>query len=914
MGTFTAPKAGLLTEVNGRISVVTGEIQLQLQAGQRIEPGSKLVISDDTKFKIQFDDGTSISNQTLNTPTSADIAAINALQAEVNEIQQQILAGDDPTEDFPETTAGQAGGQGHDGFSRVERTGNEILGSAGYDSDATNISFLGGDGEEEFLAAVIESLTLELSAPDNSTDDTPVITGTTNAAPGSVVTIVITDSEGNQQTITAEVQADGSFSADVEQPLPDGNYTADGTVIDNNNNTANDSDVGDVDTTAPAVSVAITNDQNNDGYINEAELGDSVSFVVSLGQGTAIGDTLVVTDQNGQVIFEGPVTQDMLDNGLELSTPAPENGASLEITATVTDPAGNSATGSDSAILDYGNGDGAPLAPTVVITEDSNNDGYINESELDGEVNFTITLGDGTTVGDTLVITDQQGQIIFEGPVTQDMLNNGLALSTTAPDTGTNLQITATVTDPAGNTASGSDNAILDYGNGDGAPLAPTVVITEDANNDGYINEAELNGEVNYKVTLGAGTAIGDSLIVTNQTGQVIYSGTVTQEMLDNGLELSTSAPEIGTNLVINATVTDPAGNTASSNDSGQLTSANNDFNTVGEDSPATGNVLNNDTGNTSVLTFSVNVDGDGGIQTFGAGQTANIIGIGTVTINSDGSYTFTPVDNWNDGVPEITYTTNTGDTASLSLDITAINDAPVAKDDNYELQEGGHVSGNVISDFAGRDTDVDGDSLTITHVNGQELTFIEGIAVVNMPTGTLYISANGEFDFTHSGEEPESVSFTYTVSDGELSDTATVTLNVEQVNDAPTIQVTAESFVENEAAAGDLAATYTTFDEDGDDLTVSFTDGTNTEGYYEIVNGQVVLTQTGADFVNGGGELPAVDLTVSDGSLEGQDADTPTITTTNDAPTIQVTAESFVENEAAAGDLAATYSTFDED
>ncbi|MCF1430854.1 MAG: retention module-containing protein, partial [Shewanella sp.] len=812
MGTFTAPKAGLLTEVNGRISVVTGEIQLQLQAGQRIEPGSKLVISDDTKFKIQFDDGTSISNQTLNTPTSADIAAINALQAEVNEIQQQILAGDDPTEDFPETTAGQAGGQGHDGFSRVERTGNEILGSAGYDSDATNISFLGGDGEEEFLAAVIESLTLELSAPDNSTDDTPVITGTTNAAPGSVVTIVITDSEGNQQTITAEVQADGSFSADVEQPLPDGNYTADGTVIDNNNNTANDSDVGDVDTTAPAVSVAITNDQNNDGYINEAELGDSVSFVVSLGQGTAIGDTLVVTDQNGQVIFEGPVTQDMLDNGLELSTPAPENGASLEITATVTDPAGNSATGSDSAILDYGNGDGAPLAPTVVITEDSNNDGYINESELDGEVNFTITLGDGTTVGDTLVITDQQGQIIFEGPVTQDMLNNGLALSTTAPDTGTNLQITATVTDPAGNTASGSDNAILDYGNGDGAPLAPTVVITEDANNDGYINEAELNGEVNYKVTLGAGTAIGDSLIVTNQTGQVIYSGTVTQEMLDNGLELSTSAPEIGTNLVINATVTDPAGNTASSNDSGQLTSANNDFNTVGEDSPATGNVLNNDTGNTSVLTFSVNVDGDGGIQTFGAGQTANIIGIGTVTINSDGSYTFTPVDNWNDGVPEITYTTNTGDTASLSLDITAINDAPVAKDDNYELQEGGHVSGNVISDFAGRDTDVDGDSLTITHVNGQELTFIEGIAVVNMPTGTLYISANGEFDFTHSGEEPESVSFTYTVSDGELSDTATVTLNVEQVNDAPTIQVTAESFVENEAAAGDLAATYSTF------------------------------------------------------------------------------------------------------
>ncbi|MGI2260303.1 retention module-containing protein, partial [Shewanella sp. GXUN23E] len=514
MGTFTAPKAGLLTEVNGRISVDTGETQLQLQAGQRIEPGSKLVIGDDTKFEIQFDDGTSISNQTLNTPTSNDAATDDALQAEINDIQQQILAGDDPTEDLPETAAGQAGGQGHDGFSSVDRTGNETLGRAGYDTSATTINPGLGNEESPFIASIVENLSLNVSAPDNTTDTTPLITGSTNAAPGSQVTLVVTDSNGNQQVISATVQPDGSFSAEIPQPLPDGEYTVDGTVVDNNNNTANDSDTGSVDIAPPSV--------------------------------------------------------------------------------------------------------------TVQITEDANDDGYINEAELNGEVNFTVTLGAGTALGDTLIVTDNQGNELFNGTVTQDMLDNGLELTTPAPETGTNLQITATVTDPAGNTASGEDSAILDYGDGDGAPMAPTVVITEDANNDGYINEAELNGEVNFTVTLGAGTAVGDTLVVTDNQGNELFTGTVTQEMIDNGLELTTPAPETGTNLQITATVTDPAGNTASNSDNANLTSAANDVNTVEEDSSATGNVLDNDVGNSSVISFTVDIDGegDGGQISFNAGET----------------------------------------------------------------------------------------------------------------------------------------------------------------------------------------------------------------------------------------------------------------------------------------------------
>ncbi|MBA1291720.1 hypothetical protein G7027_24165, partial [Pseudomonas japonica] len=54
-------------------------------------------------------------------------------------------------------------------------------------------------------------------------------------------------------------------------------------------------------------------------------------------------------------------------------------------------------------------------------------------------------------------------------------------------------------------------------------------------------------------------------------------------------------------------------------------------------------------------------------------------------------------------------------------------------------------------------------------------------------------------------------------------------------VNDAPTIEVTATTITENNAVNGTVAATFATADEDGDQVTVDFTAGTNADGYYAI-------------------------------------------------------------------------------
>ena len=67
---------------------------------------------------------------------------------------------------------------------------------------------------------------------------------------------------------------------------------------------------------------------------------------------------------------------------------------------------------------------------------------------------------------------------------------------------------------------------------------------------------------------------------------------------------------------------------------------------------------------------------GDATVYT--AGQTATIAGMGTLTIDADGSYTFTPAANYNGPVPVATYTVtdgSAGDTSTLTISVTPVDD-----------------------------------------------------------------------------------------------------------------------------------------------------------------------------------------------------------------------------------------------
>ncbi|MDC9499880.1 MULTISPECIES: Ig-like domain-containing protein, partial [unclassified Pseudoalteromonas] len=76
--------------------------------------------------------------------------------------------------------------------------------------------------------------TVIIDTVGDTNDTTPTISGSaTGELEGTVVTITVTDEAGNPQTITTEVQADGTFSVDVPNELSEGEFTVEVSVTDN---------------------------------------------------------------------------------------------------------------------------------------------------------------------------------------------------------------------------------------------------------------------------------------------------------------------------------------------------------------------------------------------------------------------------------------------------------------------------------------------------------------------------------------------------------------------------------------------------------------------------------------------------------------------------------------------------------
>ncbi|HHC6529408.1 TPA: tandem-95 repeat protein, partial [Vibrio parahaemolyticus] len=240
-----------------------------------------------------------------------------------------------------------------------------------------------------------------------------------------------------------------------------------------------------------------------------------------------------------------------------------------------------------------------------------------------------------------------------------------------------------------------------------------------------------------------------------------------------------------------------------------------------------------------------------------------------------DGKLVFTPAENFN-GEATITYIVTDGDLtdeAKVSVTVTPVNDSPVAVDDTTSIQEDTAVTIDVLTN----DTDVDGDKLSIES------------ASVPKEQGTVEV-VDGKLVFTPAENFNGDAEITYTVTDGELTDEAKVTVTVNPVNDAPTIKVDAvESITEDAVNTDTVVATLTVRDTDTpeDQLTVSLENNSN--GYFVLVGNEVKLTQAGVDAVNND-ELNLKDLTISASVSDGvnptaNDSDSLIVNRVNDAP-----------------------------
>ncbi|HHC6810640.1 TPA: tandem-95 repeat protein, partial [Vibrio parahaemolyticus] len=243
-----------------------------------------------------------------------------------------------------------------------------------------------------------------------------------------------------------------------------------------------------------------------------------------------------------------------------------------------------------------------------------------------------------------------------------------------------------------------------------------------------------------------------------------------------------------------------------------------------------------------------------------------------------DGKLVFTPAENFN-GEATITYIVTDGDLtdeAKVTVTVKPVNDSPVAVDDTVSTQEDTVVTIDVLTN----DTDVDGDKLSIES------------ASVPKEQGTVEV-VDGKLVFTPAENFNGDAEITYTVTDGELTDEAKVTVTVNPVNDAPTIKVDAvESITEDAVSTDTVVATLTVRDTDTseDQLTVSLENNSN--GYFVLVGDEVKLTQAGVDAVNND-ELNLKDLTISASVSDGvnptaNDSDSLVVNRVNDAPTVE--------------------------
>ncbi|HEV2828227.1 MAG TPA: Ig-like domain-containing protein [Pyrinomonadaceae bacterium] len=167
----------------------------------------------------------------------------------------------------------------------------------------------------------------------------------------------------------------------------------------------------------------------------------------------------------------------------------------------------------------------------------------------------------------------------------------------------------------------------------------------------------------------------------------------------------------------------------------------------------------------------------------------------GSVAITGGGTaVSYTPAANFF-GDDSFTYTISDGnggtDTATVAITVTNVQDAPDAVNDSATIAED---SGANAVDVRANDSDLDGDTLTVTAVTQGTHG---SVAITGGGTGVSYTPVANFF-----GND----SFTYTINDGQGgSDTATVSVTINNVNDAPV--ATGESYVTNSNTALNVAA-----------------------------------------------------------------------------------------------------------
>ncbi|MGI2115911.1 retention module-containing protein, partial [Shewanella frigidimarina] len=677
MGSITALKTGILSASEGSVTITMNNKTNELQLGQVVPVGAIVTSSNDLSFVITFDDGTifnssSIPNdESLSTLVDDTIAGqVQDQQAldEIEALQALIASGEDPTTDLPETAAGtQTANQGDFGYVAVTRDGDETLADSGYDTT--------GQAAAPTAVTQEEALT-ENDSPSVLVNDA-ITVAEDQVASGNVLD---NDSDADSDLSVATFEVDG-------QTYPAGSeVTIEGGVLIINQDG----------------SYSFTPNENWNGAVPVITYNTNTGVTATLTiDVTPVDDASVLVDDNNSVAEDTVATGNVLDNDSDVDS---------DLTVVSFEVDGQ----------DYAAGSEVTLENGVLILNTDGSYSFTPNENWNGQVPIiTYTTNTGvsatltievTPVDDASVLVDDNNSVAEDTVATGNVLDND-------SDVDSDLTVVSFEVDGQ------------DYAAGSEVTLENGVLILNTDGSYSFTPNENWNGQVPI-------------ITYTTNTG-------------------------VSATLTIEVTPVDDASVLVDDN------------NSVAEDAVATGNVLDNDSDVDSDLTVvSFEVDG----QDHAAGSEVTLEN-GVLVLNTDGSYSFTPNENWNGQVPIITYTTNTGVSATLTIEVTPVDDASVLVDDNNSVAEDTVATGNVLDNDSDVDSDLTVVSFTVdANGDGAQQTFTAGANSIALTGGALVLNTDGSYSFTPNANWNGSVPVvTYTTNTG---DTATLAITVTPEND----------------------------------------------------------------------------------------------------------------------------------
>ena len=554
---------------------------------------------------------------------------------------------------------------------------------------------------------------------------------------------------------------------------------------------------------------------------------------------------------------------------------------------------------------------------------------------------LTFSAGDGTSdntmtfTGTTANINTAIATVTWTSQLNND---NNAVLTFTVSDT-----VAADVADSVAITV----NSVQDL------PTAAdfTVTVNEDnshvfaASEFGY---ADVDSDAMASVTFQAASA--GTLWVDSDDSGAVNGG---ESAIANGNTVTTAnlakltwAPAVNANGATYATFTftvnDGNGNSASSYTATLAVTAQNDAPanagdtaTVTEDVAYNGWTAATDWGYSDVdgdTMASVLIIGCPATGTLTIGGNACQAGSSTATLANLNTISYTTAANADTGNPTFTYQVNDGTTTSatgtMTITISAVNDAPSNAGDTATASEDVAFAGwTAAGDWGFSDVDT-GDSMTaiklvtlpsqgtLTETNnacgGDGCAADDVIAIARLAAGDLKYTGNSNYNGADS--------FTYQVYDGDAySGTGTMSITVQAVNDAPVAGDTTDQTVYEDVAFSIQTTASTDVDGDtlshvcvetGSDMPDFITETADTSGRATLAGTADAGDLTG-DADNG--NTYAMTCTVSDGSLTATDTFVITVTAVNDAPFLSndgagaVDAGSVTEDDALSITLTAT-------